>query len=82
MANNRMILICNACNPVGEVWTFYDEQGNRNPGILVMGKWDPGSSYARRGEEPNKLPDFLEAHGHVGSEFEEYPIRFEYEIAK
>ena len=85
MANNRMVLICNVCNPSD--WKYHDK------GVLAIAKWypaggfiagDDGAYYNIDGESIQK---FLDEHQHkeVASEHytagtgQENPVRLEYE---
>lgn len=68
MANNRMALICNICEPKWE--TMPPKAG------LILGKWYPGGGYANTSVTQERLNDFLIEHEHNGNE---YPLRLEYE---
>lgn len=84
MANNRMYMVCNVCNPTKNKW----EDDN---GILYMGKWYPdteGGYVSMKDEElGNKIHTFWREHTHEELPSEHYlagagqenPVRIEYE---
>lgn len=84
MANNRMILLCNVCQPEDEGWKYHDK------GVLTMAKWYPatgqedGFYYNIQGDN---IQQFLEEHQHLELPSEHYtagagqdnPVRLVYE---
>jgi len=81
MANNRLIALCNVCQPDDEGWNFGDR------GVMGMAKWYPsGGSYYNF--PPTKtIENFFIEHSHPELPSEAYtvgagqdnPIRFVYE---
>lgn len=80
MANNRMILLCNVCQPDDTKWRYHEK------GVLVLSKWYPETTYAGV-TDLESINTFLEEHDHpeVGSEHysvgagQENPVRLVYE---
>lgn len=70
MANNRMYLICNVCEPKWE--TMPPKAG------FPLGKWYPGNGgYGGNKIDGGKLEAFINEHEHNNHE---HPLRLEYEI--
>lgn len=83
MANNRMYMVCNVCEPT-EDWQIFSN------GVLYMGKYYPCTeSYASMSDEElgSRIHKFLKDHNHpeVASEHysagagQENPVRISYE---
>lgn len=91
MANNRMILMCNVCRPVGSKAPLYGKPTKsgsfrRGKGVFVLAKWYPsGAWYVNvftNGEMVRflkRLNNWLEKHRHEGEGSDEYRFRLEYE---
>lgn len=67
MANNRMILLCNVCQPSDTAWAYHEK------GVLAITKWYPGGKgeegapyYSNRSSEQlgEALLTFLDEHKH------------------
>ena len=84
MANNRMVLVCNVCNPVPNAWSYKDKKG-----VLIIAKWYPGGPYYRNNNDTmgQEFEYFLKEHNHDELPSKHYkkgagqenPIRLEYE---
>lgn len=81
MANNRMVLVCNVCQP--KDWQYHTR------GVLVVSKWYPGEDQWWIGERSlENVNKFLGEHNHAELASEGYlkgagqpnPVRLEYEI--
>ena len=81
MANNRMYLICNYCQPEGKEWpsTFSEEF----KAFFHIAKWYPCTPWyiANEKEYAGRLNAFFERHMHPEIEQAgvEHPVRLEYE---
>lgn len=90
MANNRMILLCNVCQPDNEKWQYHSK------GVLAIAKWYPGgedetgAAYYRNDNGEDMGKEFLQflydhRHGELASEHytkgagQENPVRLVYE---
>lgn len=84
MANNRMVLLCNVCQPSDKEWQYHAK------GVMALAKWYPvGAYYSNRTAEElgQDLLDFLEEHSHPELPSEGYtagagqdnPVRLVYE---
>jgi hypothetical protein len=59
MANNRMVLVCNKCNPTDD-WVYGDD-------VCHIGKWYPIGDYVSKPNEVlgQLINEFLERHAHT-----------------
>lgn len=78
MANNRMVLLCNVCQPDDTKWKFHEV------GVQALAKWYPGEDGSYYGIVKESVDAFLIAHQHqeVQAGGMEYPIRMVYECPK
>lgn len=75
MANNRLVLICNHCNP-GK-WEYHTN------GVFAIGKFYPATGwYTNRKNMAEDLDEFYEKHSfcHGGEYGKEWQFRMEYEF--
>ena len=91
MANNRMILICNVCRPIGSKAPLYGKPTKsgslrRGKGIFVVSKWYPHMGWGRSGLSKElharfskKLDVWFDRHRHECIGSDEYRFRLEYE---